>query len=290
MRSIAVLLAFIGIILYTVRELAAQDSTAASCTFDTAAHLRTDTAFVSLAPGARLEGNGGLRDEYLAAAQAIRTYYVAPTRLVLPIWARTFWKGSYSTPQFDNAPSGFDGDVRFQLDTLGRLVPVFVFVQSLHPDFAASVVAAIYRADSARAFLPPSHRLQRDHGIIQLHFDGKPRGKDPRVMLLLLIIPSLSVDKPPSLQFIRSVRYPEGLRSAQITGRVILQVVVDANGRPDTTTMSVIQGTYREFALEAIDALKTAQFRPTFIEHCAVPSLVRLPFDYKIGRSPYLFH
>ncbi|SRR6266566_2471868 len=290
MRSIAVLLAFIGVILYTMRGLAAQDSTAAPCTFDTAAHLRTDTAFVSLAPGARLEDNSGLRDEYLAAAQAIRTYYIAPTRLVLPIWARTFWTRSYSIPRFDHAPSGFDGDVRFQLDTLGRVVPDLVFVQSLHPDFAASVMAAIYRADSARAFLPPSRRLQRDHGMIQLHFDGKPRGKEPRVMLLRVIIPSLRVDKPPSLQFMRSLRYPEGLRGAKIAGRVVLQFVLDANGRPDTTTVSVIQGAYREFAFEAIDALKTAQFRPTFIEHCAVPSLVQLPFDYRIGSRPFLFH
>ena len=54
------------------------------------------------------------------------------------------------------------------------------------------------------------------------------------------------------------------------------------------TVLSVVQGHFRDFGVEVIDALKTAQFRPGAIEHCRVPTLVRVPFDFKMRGSGFV--
>src|SRR5437762_1244169 len=82
--------------------------------------------------------------------------------------ARTFG-GRASRPELKttDAGYGFDGEMRFQLDSAGRLVGDSVHIETLHLDFAVSVVAAVLRADSAHGFAPPSRLLRRHHSMIQ---------------------------------------------------------------------------------------------------------------------------
>jgi TonB family protein len=264
---------------------AVQDSSVA-CRFDTAAHLRTDSIVVALATGSRLGYGSGLANEYADAAEVIHEYFQPPARLTLPVWARTYWTG-HTHLDTDDPSHGFDGDVRFQLDSAARVVAGSIAVATLADDLAGSVRAAIVRADSAHAFARPSARLLKEHGLVLLHF-ATPRAREPHVALLRVIVPALRLDRVPALDWVPRVQYPAAMRNANLGGRVVLQFVIDEGGHVDSTSVAVVQGHYPEFADEAMRAVKPSRFRPAKIGDCAVPVLVRLPFDFKT-QAPRLF-
>ncbi len=280
MRTIAAVVIAIASLLPP--PLVAQEASAVtSCAFDTAAHLRPDSVIITLAPGSRIGNKPELQAEYRAAADAIHQYYVAPPHVGMPLWTRTVGDSVHAiSDTASDAPYGFDGDIRFRLDATGRLASDTIAVETLVVDLAESVAAAIRRADSAAAFAPPSSRLRREHGMVRLHFAATriPSG----ATLLRVIVPALRVDKAPRVEGFGPLNYPEGLRRAGITGRVVLQVVVGADGRPVQHTLSVVQAEYRDFVAVALKAVQSMHFEPGRIEQCDVPVLVRLPVDFSI--------
>ncbi|PYO95881.1 MAG: hypothetical protein DMD62_00350 [Gemmatimonadetes bacterium] len=287
MRSHAVTVALTATVLASSalsapRALIAQQL-GTDCTFDTAARIRMDTVLIRLAAGPRIGNTSELRDEYLNAAAVISAYYEPPARLEVPLWARTFG-GRASRPELKttDAGYGFDGEMRFQLDSAGRLVGDSVHIETLHLDFAVSVVAAVLRADSAHGFAPPSRLLRRHHSMIQLHFAGEPEDGYPGAMLLRVVVPAVRIDKAPEMQSIRRINYPGDLLRAHMGGRIVLQFVITQDGSPDLGTLSVVQGEFRDFALVAIDAVGTARFTPAKIGSCRLSTLVRMPFDFKL--------
>lgn len=280
MRTIAAVVIVIASLL-PPRLVAQETSAVTSCAFDTAAHLRPDSVIIALAPGSRIGNKRELEAEYRAAADAIHQYYVAPPHVGMPLWTRTFRDSVHAIPDTaSDAPYGFDGEIRFRLDASGRLASDTIAVETLVVDLAESVAAAIRRADSAGAFAPPSSRLRREHGMVRLHFAATriPSG----ATLLRVIVPTLRVDKAPRMERFGPLTYPDGLRRAGITGRVVLQVVVGADGRPVEHTLSVVQAEYRDFVTVALKAVQSMHFEPGRIEQCDVPVLVRLPVDFNI--------
>ena len=278
---------FIVIAVVTLHRpgLAAQSSAPSSCSFDTAAHLRVDTVLIALAAGSRIGNKPELRNDYLAAAQAIREHYRAPERIWVPLWARLVGDtGLLGRDRTDDAPHGFDGEVRFRLDSTGRLATDSIAVETLNDDLAASVAAAIRRADSAAVFAPPSKKLLKDRGIIRLHFVSPRRSTDRAATLLRVIVPTVRLDKPPSMESRPPIRYPDNLRAARITGRVLLQFVIGSDGRPVQSTLSILRGEYREFIIAAVDIVPGMRFKPGRIADCDLPVLVRLPVEFNIRR------
>src|SRR5256885_6422590 len=219
---------------------AGQDNGSSRCNFDAVAHLRTDTGLVTLAAGARLGGTSGSQTEYADAAEVIHEFFQAPARLILPIWARVYWTGTTTPLDSDDPGYGLDGDVRFQLDSAGRVAPGSLEIETLIVDLAVSVGAAIVRADSAGAFARPSDRLLHDHGIVRLHFSTE-RSRDPHVPLLRAIVPALRLDRVPKMEWLPQPAYPVGLMNANMGDRVVLQFVVDARGQVDSTTLSIVR-------------------------------------------------
>ena len=262
--------------LLLVSALTAPQDTAPACSFDTAGRLRTDSVVVALAVGARLGNTSASRDEYADAAEVIHEYFQPPAEFVLPIWARTYWTGNNRSTNTDDPSHGLDGDVRFQLDSSGRVLPASIEVETLAVALAASVGVAILRADSARAFARPSQHLLREQGMIRLHF-STPRSRDPHVALMRAIIPSVRLDRVPQIESFPQPLYPAGLLNANRGEKVVLQFVVDAHGHVDSTTISVVQGYYPEFVHESARLVQAARFRPGKIAKCLVPVLVRMP-------------
>jgi protein TonB len=76
------------------------------------------------------------------------------------------------------------------------------------------------------------------------------------------IVDATLVDEQPVRESGRSLRYPEMLRRAGIEGHVVLEFVVDANGRPDTATFYVVESTNRAFEGAARDFIRLSRFRP----------------------------
>ena len=279
-------------VLFTGR-LAAQDSTA--CTFDTAAHTFLDSVTIGLAPGRppKDRDHPDVRADYLAAGQAIRTYFHPPAQVRLPLWARTVSRRAShggSSPEDTThtryVSYGLRGHIRFRLDPTGRLADSQIVVDNASPDITANIVAAVKRADSAYAFSPPSKQVLRDQGIIRLQFvELLPWTRDPSIPLMRLVVPDVFIDSEPDILSFPRLEYPSILREEGISGRVLLEFVVGADGRVEISSIDLVQAEYRDFAVESIESLERARFRPARIEHCAVPALVRMPVDFKIRRS-----
>ena len=211
--------------------------------------------------------------------------YRAPQRIWVPLWARLVGDSSKTGFGTGDDPPTVDfpsGEVRFRLDASGRLATDSIAVETLNDDLAASVTAAIRRADSAAAFAPPSKKLLKDRGIIRLHFMTPRAGSDHGTPLLRVIVPTVRLHHPPDMQSRTPIAYPDGLRRARISGRVTLQFVVGTDGRPIQNTVSIVKGEYLEFVLAAVGGVPGMRFRPGRIGDCDVPVLIRLPIDFYI--------
>lgn len=260
--------------------LAAQER----CTFDTAARTSPDSVILGLAPGWGERLNTGRPDppDYANAAQAIRMHYQSPAQLRLPFWARV---GTYVGPAADTSAFvgyGLDGVVRFYLDDTGHLRPRAVQINSASVDIQRSVAEAIHRADSAGAFAPPSRQVRNDDGAIVLHFTDAVHDLSWNVPLLRVTIPAIYVDSPPEMLHMPRINYPMGALRTRTTDRVVLRFVVQEDGRPDTSTIELVQASYRDFARVVLRSISDARFKPARIGACAVPVLVNVPIDFKI--------
>jgi TonB family protein len=275
------LVAVIGLL---TRSAAAQAQHRVACEFDTAAHLRWDSVDIGLAAGWDRSGKqkSPPPDDYLAAAQVIKAHFHAPEHVRLPLWARITEKSDTLPDESEWIGHGLDTEVQFWLSDSGRLSTERIEMDGASPELVMSLVAAIRRADSAGEFLPPSPAVRRARGAIQLRLVDAPHTLPPSVTLLRIRIPVLIIDSAPSFLWMPPVEYPQAARRVQLGDRVLVELVVDANGRPDTTTIKVLYAAYREFAVEALRGVKEAHFRPARVGGCPVPVVVRMPVDFHV--------
>ncbi|MBK7905175.1 MAG: energy transducer TonB [Gemmatimonadetes bacterium] len=57
-------------------------------------------------------------------------------------------------------------------------------------------------------------------------------------------------------------RYPDDLRATRMTGRVVIAFMIDARGRPDTSTALVLEATHSAFRASVFSSLPNIRFRP----------------------------
>jgi len=262
-----------------VRGAASQDST--RCSFDTAAHTVMEPVTLSLAAFWRAGQPVAARTDYVFAAQAIQAQFQRPEQVRLPFSARTIGR----TPQpgtFSTLP--LRGLVRFRLDRLGHLADEDIDVDFASQDLAHSIVAAVRRADSANAFSPPSGAVLHDHGFIRLRVEPRPDTAGSSVPLIRLMVPAVLVDSTPKEVTFPSIEYPSELRVAGVGDTVLLQVLVLSDGSVDRSSLDLLKAQYQETALEAVQWVQKAKFRPARIGGCAVPMFVSLPVAFKVKR------
>ncbi len=89
------------------------------------------------------------------------------------------------------------------------------------------------------------------------------------------------VEEPPVLLAGRPPSYPEALRTAGITGRVVVQVVIDTLGRAESNT-TVVESSHAGFEPPALDYVRHALFRPARVHGRRVRVLIRLPVDFRL--------
>jgi hypothetical protein len=260
---------------FLLATLAPQDS---ACAFDTAAHLQYHSVILGLAPGWRVTvGDSALPSppaDYAYAAQVIQAFFVAPDSVRLPLWARTIRRGR----EPGDLAFGLDGHVRFHLANDGHLTNDRIEVSSSSPDIAAAIERALRRADGANAFRPPSRDVRRNRGEIVLHFINADPRNPADAALLRVTIPAIAVDSAPRLLEMPAPAYPV---SAQLSDRVIVKVVIGADGVPDASTMELVQARHRELAFGVLGAIPHGRFRPGRTAGCSLPMLVNLPFDFR---------
>lgn len=79
-----------------------------------------------------------------------------------------------------------------------------------------------------------------------------------------------------------SPAYPEALLRRRVEGSVLVQYVVDATGRPDSSSLRVLFASHAEFADAVRRALPAMRFRPAYFANRPVAQLVEQPFTFRI--------
>ena len=79
-------------------------------------------------------------------------------------------------------------------------------------------------------------------------------------------------------------RYPDSLRTAGVEGEVLVQFVVDAEGRPDVSTFKVLKANREEFVVAVRSALPEMRFQTARKSGRAVKQVVQQPFMFQVSR------
>ena len=90
------------------------------------------------------------------------------------------------------------------------------------------------------------------------------------------------VDEPPVRLTGPPPRYPPLLRDAQISGQVIVEVVIGTDGHPEPATLKIISSTNRAFEDPAKTAVLASVYRPGRMRGTPVRVLVRQPITFQL--------
>jgi TonB family protein len=77
-------------------------------------------------------------------------------------------------------------------------------------------------------------------------------------------------------------RYPDALKSVNVTGEVMVQYIVDARGRVEPGSIKILSTSHKLFAEAVRRALLEARYRPAEVGGNPVRQLVEQPFIFKL--------
>ena len=98
-------------------------------------------------------------------------------------------------------------------------------------------------------------------------------------------LPVSALDELPALLNDLRPRYPEQLRAATVNGEVVVEYVIDRNGRVLANSIRTIRSDQPAFTHSVREALLTARFRPGRRGGRSVPVLVRQRIRFETDRS-----
>lgn len=266
---------------------AGQDSLAsagAPCDRDPSA--RPDTAAFTLFLGPpHQRADGSQLADYMPFVSAMASAFKTPERVVMETWPGTFYKRQ-QREELDTvtAVGPLTGRVQFRLRN-GRVRDVAWELLPDSRDVTREIQAAIYRADSALDFVglrvPGNERDGRVRLGVSLT-DSRPT--DQHVPLLRLRMPYLEVEYPVEVIHIPRPTYPPAAARRRVDGNVVLQFVVDENGKAQRPTIRVVEANYIDFVEAASDAIVAARFRPARVGSCPVNLTVQQRIRFKISK------
>jgi protein TonB len=92
------------------------------------------------------------------------------------------------------------------------------------------------------------------------------------------------VEKPVAVSNMRPPSYPEMLKSANVSGEVLAQFVVDTMGRVEMNTFKVLKEDHPLFTQAVKTSLQGARFLPAEVGGRKVKQLVQQPFQFALTR------
>lgn len=78
--------------------------------------------------------------------------------------------------------------------------------------------------------------------------------------------------------------YPQELRDAKVSGKVLVQFVVDTLGRPVMQSFKVVRSQHDLFTIAVKTAVTEFRYAPAEIEGRKVKQLVQQPFNFALAK------
>ncbi len=94
------------------------------------------------------------------------------------------------------------------------------------------------------------------------------------------LTPLALVTRMPAFKKMVKPHYPEKLREMGIEGEVVLDVVIDENGKP--VEIKVVRGKYPQFVSAAIESIKNSTFYPAEMHGKPVSVRIRIPIKFRL--------
>jgi len=104
---------------------------------------------------------------------------------------------------------------------------------------------------------------------------GGPSGGEPATVA--------TVDRPAAMVAPPRPRYPDPLRAAGVTGRVVVRLVVDTSGRVEPGSIVIRESSHDLFAQSVRAVLPSLRFTPAEAGGRKVRMLVDLPFEFRLN-------
>jgi protein TonB len=92
-----------------------------------------------------------------------------------------------------------------------------------------------------------------------------------------------TVDRPAAMRSVPRPRYPEHLRAASVTGRVVVRLVVDTLGRVEPASVAIRESSHHLFEQAVRAVLPALRFTPAEVAGRRVRMLVELPFEFRLN-------
>ncbi len=193
---------------------------------------------------------------------------------------------TFAAPDSTAPPLAYSFTLNLHRD--GRLTDAEPVEEYIPPPLAAATMRAIDSVSRRGGIGPVSFEMADDPLPLTMLFQQGESKTDTSIPFYRLTYPAYfeyETDKPalsvPGNPF---PSYPSTLRALRIEGEVLAQFMVDTMGRPDMSTVRILdpQHTYREFAESVIETLPKMRFTPAERRGCKVKQLVQLPFAFEL--------
>ena len=99
----------------------------------------------------------------------------------------------------------------------------------------------------------------------------------------ITVYTTAALDEAPATIRCASPAYPDTLRRLGVQGRVMLELVIDTLGHPETGSVRTLSSPHDSLSSLAIHAMQACEFTPARVRGRAVRVLVQIPIDFKIN-------
>ena len=178
--------------------------------------------------------------------------------------------------------SEFDSRILFRVTREGRVDSLDVVLPSQIRGMHEAFVAAVRRADSARALPPIPDNLSAPQifaiGLL-IRDEPVPESQPFRILQVRFA----TYTKEVGARTIRTPRYPPEAIAARREGSVMFSFVIDADGSVRRSSVRVLNEARHEFIRAVTGSLFSATFEPAQYRGCPIASHEHMPFEFAIG-------
>lgn len=100
-------------------------------------------------------------------------------------------------------------------------------------------------------------------------------------------LPESQVSVPPKMIKVVKPRYPEALETMEIEGEIILQAVINSDGKVEARSIRVIKKLHPDLDQASVEALGASEFSPGMIDGHPVRVIMQIPYTYKFRTAEH---